>query len=59
MFRPISGHPQVQNWSLKHTEKYRTKYILLKSIYFYDFTYCIVNLQYAIKTNCVPEKNLQ
>lgn len=21
MFRPISGHPQVNNWSLKHIEE--------------------------------------
>jgi hypothetical protein len=21
MFRPISGHPQVHSWSLKHTEE--------------------------------------
>ena len=36
MFRPISGHPRVYNWSLMHTEKetiieaHKTKRKLLK-----------------------------
>jgi hypothetical protein len=38
MFRPISGHPQVHSWFLKHTEEevYTYTIYISPSIYFKD-----------------------
>jgi hypothetical protein len=45
MFLPISGHPQVYNWSLKHTEE---------EIYFF-----YISSSVCLKTGCETEDDLR